>query len=327
MIARSATHPFIESYSGTAALSESVLVLGAGGFVGLALTQALAKRGQRVIAVSRKPIDLNLANVECIAGELTEAEHFTPLLKRSRAVVHTASRSTPGNSAGRAMAELQHNLRPTLGLVEALQQFPETNLLYLSSGGSLYATEPGELTTESSLISPRSYHGAGKIAAEHFIGAWCNQYGGGATILRPSNIYGPGQHERAGFGIVPAGLGKISRGETLHVWGDGTAVRDYLYIADFVALCLGVLAAPMPDGAHAINASSGIGVSLNELFGVLESVTGRKLQRIYETNRPVDAPRVVIGASLAHQRFGWAATTSLHQGISNTWEWFNTTRQ
>jgi len=308
-------------------LSDSVLVLGAGGFVGLALTQALAQRGQHVIAISRKPIDLNLTNVECIAGELTDAEHFTPLLKRSRAVVHAASRSTPGSSAGNAEAELEYNLRPTLGLLQALQQFPETNLLYLSSGGSLYTTGPSEPATEISPISPRSYHGAGKIAAEHFIGAWCSQYGGGATILRPSNIYGPGQHERAGFGIVPTGLGKISRGETLHIWGDGTAIRDYLYVADFVALCVSALTEPMPSGAHVFNASSGIGVSLNELFGVMETITGRKLRRSYETNRPVDAPRVVIGAGLAHQRFGWIATTSLHEGISNTWEWFNTTRQ
>lgn len=308
-------------------MSKSILILGAGGFVGHALTRALAQRGEHVIAISRKPTDLNLANVESITGELTEETQLVSLLRRSRAVVHTASSSTPGSSVGKAMAELQHNLRPTLGLVEALQQSPETNLLYLSSGGSLYATSQLGPSTESSLIAPRSYHGAGKAAAEHFIGAWCSQYGGNATILRPSNIYGPGQQERNGFGIVPTALGKISRGETLHVWGDGTAVRDYLYIADFVALCLNILAAPMPHGAHAINASSGIGVSLNELLDVLESVTGRKLRRIYETNRPVDTPHVVIGASLAHQRFGWAATTSLHQGISKTWEWFNTIQQ
>ena len=291
------------------------------------MTQALAQQGHHVIAISRKPIALNLANVECLAGELTEAEHFMPLLKRSRAVIHAASRSTPGSSAGKPMAELQYNLRPTLGLVEALQQFPETNLLYLSSGGSLYTTRRSELATEGSLIDPRSYHGAGKIAAEHFIGAWCNQYGGSATILRPSNIYGPGQHEGTGFGIIPTGLGKISRGETLHVWGDGTAIRDYLHITDFVALCISTLTEPMPSGAHVFNASSGIGVSLNELFGVMEAITGRKLQRSYETNRPVDAPRVVIGAGLAHERFGWTVSTSLHEGISNTWEWFNTTRQ
>nr|WP_253260836.1 NAD-dependent epimerase/dehydratase family protein [Rhodanobacter glycinis] len=289
--------------------------------------RTLARQGERVIAVCRHPIDLHLANVEVVNGEPDEPEHFLPLVRRSRAVIHTASRSTPGSSAGLAMAELQHNLHPTLALLQALQQHPQTNLLYLSSGGSLYDASHEALATETSLIRPRSYHGAGKIAAEHFISAWCSQYGGGAAILRPSNIYGPGQQERAGFGIVPTGLGKISRGETLPVWGDGSAIRDYLYIEDFVALCTAMLAKPMPMGARMFNAASGEGISLNKLFHVMEAVTGRPLQRSYNTGRAVDAPRIVMDASLARQHYGWSATTSLHEGIESTWKWFNTIRQ
>lgn len=308
------------------ALSDGILILGAGGFVGTHLARALAERGEQVIAVSRQPIHLPLTNVEIVIGELDEPEHFLPLVKRSRAVIHTASRSTPGSSAGHALAELQHNLRPTLALLQALQQHPQTNLLYLSSGGSLYATAQDELATESSPVCPRSYHGAGKIAAEHFIGAWCSQYGGSATILRPSNIYGPGQRERAGFGIIPTGLGKISRGETLLVWGDGSTIRDYLYVADFVALCTAVLARPMQGGSRLLNAASGIGVSLDELFSVMEFVTRRPLQRSYDRSRAVDAPRVVMHAGLAREQCGWSATTSLHEGIESTWAWFNTIR-
>ena len=290
------------------------------------LVRTLAGCGEQVIAVSRRPIDLHMANVEIVIGEPDEPEHFLPLVRRSRAVIHAASRSTPGSSAGNAMVELQYNLRPTLALLQALQQHPRTNLLYLSSGGSLYVTAPDELATETSPIRPRSYHGAGKIAAEHFIGAWCSQYDGRATILRPSNIYGPGQHERAGFGILPTGLGKISRGETLSVWGDGSAIRDYLYITDFVALCVATLAQPMPGGARLLNAASGVGVSLNELFNVMEAVTGRPLQRSYDIGRAVDAPWVVMDASLARQHCGWRATTSLQEGIQSTWTWFNTIR-
>lgn len=303
------------------------MILGAGGFVGRHLVHALAEQGQDVIAVSRRPLDLHMANVENIVGEPCEPEHFIPLVKRSRAVVHAASRSTPGSSAGHAIAELHGNLRPTLSLLQALQQSPETNLLYLSSGGSLYATAPDELATEVSGVCPRSYHGAGKIAAEYFISAWCSQYQGAATVLRPSNIYGPGQSERTGFGIVPAGLGKISRGESLSVWGDGTIIRDYLYIDDFVTLCTIALAAPMPAGSRLFNASSGIGVSLNQLFAVMEAVTGQTLSRSYDIGRPVDAPRVVMDASLARQHYGWTATTSLHEGLKNTWAWFNTIQQ
>jgi UDP-glucose 4-epimerase len=268
-------------------------------------------------------MNIHGTNVEFIVGELNELEHFLPLVKRSRAVIHTASRSTPGSSAGQAITEMQNNLRPTLALLQALQLHPETNLLYLSSGGSLYATAPDEFATETSPISPRSYHGAGKIAAEHFIGAWCCQYGGCATVLRPSNIYGPCQKEHVGFGIVPTGLGKIRSEEVLPVWGDGSAIRDYLYIDDFVALCVSILARPMRGGSLLLNASSGVGVSLNELFTIMEAVTGQSLKRSYDIERAVDAPRIVMASALARELCGWSSTTSLHEGIQNTWAWLN----
>lgn len=307
-------------------MSDHILVLGAGGFVGQQLVRALALRDEKIIAVSRRPVDFDMLCVESIVGELNEPEQFTPLVARSRAVVHLASRSTPGTSAGNAIAELEGNLRPTLALLQALQEKPRTNLLYLSSGGSLYATEPNNLAAETANPCPRSYHGAGKIAAEHFISAWCSQYGGAATILRPSNIYGPGQTERKGFGIVPTGFGKIVRGETLTVWGDGSAVRDYLFIDDFVALCSTILSTPMLGGARVLNAASGIGVSLNDLLNVMESLTGEQLQRTYDASRVVDAIRVVMDITLTKKQYGWTPTTPLLEGLRQTWNWFNTTQ-
>lgn len=308
-------------------MNDHILVLGAGGFVGRHLVQTLAERGEKIIAVSRQPAPFRMANIELIVGELSEPEHFMQLVARSRAVVHLASRSTPGSSAGNPIAELEGNLRPTLALLQALQHKPQTELLYLSSGGSLYSAASDQLAAETANVGPRSYHGAGKIAAEHFISAFCSQYAGAATILRPSNIYGPGQVERAGFGIVPATFGKISRSETLSVWGDGSAVRDYLYIDDLVELCLRIVIAPMPVGARLLNASSGIGVSLNDLFATMETVAGQRLVRTYDAGRAVDATRVVMNSSVANTYYGWTPATSLHEGLRKTWDWFNTTQR
>lgn len=304
-------------------MSDHILVLGAGGFVGRHLVRALARRGERVIAVSRQPVDA-IAGVEFIVASLVEPEHFMPLLARSRAVVHLASRSTPGSSAGRPLTELDDNLRPTLALLQALQEQPNTNLLYLSSGGSVYGANSNSPSTEAAALEPRSYHGAGKVASEHFISAWCSQYGGAATILRPSNIYGPGQNERAGFGIVPTVFGKITRDEILAVWGDGSAVRDYLYIDDLVKLCEFILAAPMPAGVSTLNAASGIGVSLNDLLHAMEEIAGKRLPRTYQTQRAVDARLIVMDPSLAYRHYGWSAATSLQDGLRQTWKWFTT---
>lgn len=116
------------------ALRDSILIFGASGLVGSALTRVLAERGEKVIAVSRRPLSLKMKNVEVVTGELSRVDHFLPLLTRSRIVVHTASCSIPGCSTGRPLEELQHNLHPLLAMLQALQCQPQTKLLYLSWG-------------------------------------------------------------------------------------------------------------------------------------------------------------------------------------------------
>jgi UDP-glucose 4-epimerase len=306
-------------------MSDQILVLGAGGFIGQHLVRALARQGERVIAVSRGKINFDLPTVETVIAELREPKDFVPLIVRSRAVAFLASRSTPGLSAGRPLHELADNLQPVASLLQVLQDHFAVELLYLSSGGSLYTSVNGDLANETACVQPRSYHGAGKVAAEYFISAWCSQYSGRATILRPSNVYGPGQLERIGFGIVPAAFGKIKRGEILRVWGDGSAVRDYLYIDDMVELTTAILTRGMSTGSHIVNACSGNGVSLNELFVAMEAVTGERLRRHYEIGRTVDAVRIVMDPTLANREYGCLHTTSLHEGLERTWAWLNNT--
>ena len=305
---------------------EKILVFGAGGFIGQHLVRALVRNGQPVIAVSRHPVDYGKIPVEAIVAPLREPSDFLPILKHVRAVVHLASASTPGSSAGQPLKELDDNLRPTLALLQALQNHPDCELLYVSSGGTLYGDTPAAAANEHTPVHPKSYHGAGKAACEHFIGAWSGQYAASATILRPSNVYGPGQVERVGFGIIPCAMGKMLRQETLTVWGDGSAERDYLYIDDFIALCLRILASRMPGRVCAMNAASGIDTSLNTLFDTLELATGLPLLRTHASGRAVDVARIALDPVLAQRIHGWSASTSLIEGLQRTWAWFNTTQ-
>jgi UDP-glucose 4-epimerase len=194
-------------------------------------------------------------------------------------------------------------------------------LLYFSSGGSLYSDSHTPLA-ESGEVHPRSYHGAGKLAAEAFISAWCAQFGEGAVALRPSNVYGPGQPERPGFGIIPTAFGKILRGETLSIWGDGQAQRDYVFIDDLVKLCLEILSRPFGKGLQPINCASGQSVSLNALLEMMEGVSGRPLLRHYDRSRALDASCIAMDPTLANRLYGWSAGVGLESGLTRTWECF-----
>src|SRR4249919_3486940 len=119
-------------------MADSILVLGGNGFIGHALSQALAQCGTPVIAVGRHSPASAHAGIETIVAAPNTSEEFLPLLARSRAVVHAASTSTPGSSAGNPLAEVGGNLQTSLALLQALQSFPDRPLLYFSSGGTLY---------------------------------------------------------------------------------------------------------------------------------------------------------------------------------------------
>lgn len=305
-------------------MADPVLLIGAGGFVGQWLLDAFVRRGEPVIAVSRSDFEARCEGIESHVRTMREVDDYAPFLDRARAVIHVASASTPGSSAGKPVQELDENVRPTLALLEALQARPQLPLIYVSSGGTLYNRASDGVSDELAAVYSRSYHGAGKIAAEHFIEAWCNQFDGAAVVLRPSNLYGPGQDERPGFGIVPAAFGKVVRGEMLHVWGDGSAERDYLYIDDFTRLVLAALDAAPKPGFRVFNACSGASIDLNGLFALIERTTGRTLNRTYDAGRKVDAPSVRMQAIRAKQAFDWNAEVELVEGLERTWRWFST---
>lgn len=302
-----------------------VLVIGAGGFVGRHLVDRLIARGDKVVAASRHPIAWQDERVEGISGEWAEPEDFTPWVEDCRAVLHVASGSIPGQSPGGAAGEVRTNLYPMVALLQAMQRRPEIPLVYVSSGGSIYASSDGAASDEHSRVAPRSYHGAAKVAAEAFIQAWCHQWDTRAVVLRPSNIYGHGQHERRGFGVIPAAFGAASRGETVTIWGDGSTLRDYLFVDDFVDLCMRAMDTS-PPGLQVVNAASGVSTRLIDLLDLVEEVSGMVLPRRYEADRAVDASAIRMDTSLAAKLFHWRAKTPLKEGLERTWAWLRTSR-
>ena len=295
-----------------------VLVLGAAGFIGRHLVRRLANDGWTVLAATRQPCAFDHPHIENVVASFVEAATFTPLLSRCCAVVHAASSTTPGSST--ATPQLDGNLRTTLALLEALQDAVHCRLLYLSSAGTLYG-DRATPAVETDPLRPRSYHGAGKAAAEQFLQAWVAQYDGTAVVLRPSNVYGPGQAARQGFAIVPTAMDCAASGRPLQIWGDGGQVRDYLYVDDLVKLCVDALQVPLAPGYHVYNAASGQGVALNQLLAMIEQASGCAVVRQHLASRVADLRQVLLDPQAAGHAFGWKATTPLASGLARTWQW------
>lgn len=305
---------------------QGILLLGATGFVGRCLIKRLSCLFPEVYVVSRNAKVLPvIPNVYCNEASLDNVELLKEILPRCRAVFHLASDTTPGSSRLKPCYEATANLLPSLHLLECLQEYNHLSLIYVSSGGTIYGDTHEEYAGENSALSPLSYYGAGKAAFEKFILAYCRQTRNSAIILRPSNFYGPGQPYRQGFGVVPTIFHHVLNGKPMQIWGDGEAVRDFLYIEDFVDFCLQILEDfSIGDGAKVYNIGSGLGTSLNELCFLVEKIVGKRIIRNYRPARSLDVNRIVLDCSRIKRDYQWSARTDLRTGLATTWEWFRT---
>lgn len=295
-----------------------VLLVGGGGFIGRALGLRLSAMGAEVHVLSRRAEPGMRDGIAYHRGNQADAAVAAPLLARCEMVVHLASTTTPGRSAHSPLLETRENLDPLAGFLEALAAAGPRRILYFSSGGAIYGNPASLPATEDHPLQPLSWHAAGKVAAEDFLRTHARQVAGTAlAILRPANVYGPGQALQAGFGIVRTLLEKAHRGAGIDLWGDGSQVRDYLYIDDLVEACVGLLAAPAVTGTF--NAGSGAGTSLLELVRLAEQVSGRPIPVTRHSERGIDVAGIWLDSSRLQAATGWQATTPLAEGLARTW--------
>lgn len=300
----------------------NILLLGGDGFIGSALARQLSEGGYQVHVVSRHLQEsTDYKNCSRYKGNLADTGLITELLPTCETIVRLASRTSPGVSARRPSLEAELNIRPTLQFLQLLSNYDNKHLIFISSGGTLYGNPKKIPASEDMALQPLSYHGAGKLAIETFLGTFAHLSGHRVTIVRPSNVYGPGQHFQSGFGVIRTILEHLRNDSEMEIWGDGTIIRDFLYIDDIARALETLIRAEHPRRIY--NVGTGRGYSLMDVIGIIEAVSGRKLKTRHVSNRLVDVQAIVLDASCLKQDTGWTPTVSLEEGIQITWNWLN----
>jgi len=299
-----------------------ILMLGATGFLGELVTTRLAREGHQIVCLVRNANITNTnSNIEYVQATLDDTQAITANATDADYLLHFAWDTTPGTSKGQPTAEAVNNLLPTFRLIEQLHSLSGCQLVFVSSAGAVYDEDSVNSATESSPLNPKSYYGAGKLAVEMFLRAYCAQTANPVVIVRPSNVYGPGQLAKRQFAIVPTLMRAISDGSTFKVWGNGEAVRDYLFSEDFADFFASITERQW-QGVNTFNLASQNECSVNDLCKLLQKVSGRPLSFEYLPERGVDLSGIEIDCSRAKAELGWQATTELEEGLTKTWEWF-----
>jgi UDP-glucose 4-epimerase len=296
------------------------LVYGGNGFIGSHLVDALIIAGHMVRVLDRfeERYRPPRPGVDYCVVASTDRFQIAEALKDIDIVYHLASTDVPSTSNLDPIADIEGNLIGTVHLLNQMVQAGVKRILFLSSGGTVYGNTDLTAISEEHPLKPICSYAVVKLAIENYLNMYKELYGLSPIILRPSNAYGPRQGHRGTQGLIFSLLSKAKAQEPLIVWGDGSVVRDYVYVEDLVRLCS---LAGSSDLTGTFNAGSGYGYSVSEVINMTLKTLGVKLTVAFQGGRPFDVRKVILDCSKAEKVFGWKASTSLSEGILKTWSW------
>jgi UDP-glucose 4-epimerase len=305
--------------------SKRCLVLGGRGFIGSHLVDALLARGHFVRCFDRPHVaplgeaHLSNPNFELYEGDLVSEADVTEALVGCEVCFHLVSTTLPKSSNADPVFDVESNVLGTVRLLTHAIKSGLKKVIFVSSGGTVYGVPTQLPIPETHPTNPVCSYGISKLAIEKYLGLFNQLHGLDYTVLRIANPYGERQRTHASQGAVAVFLGKVLRGEPVEIWGDGSVVRDYIYIADVVDALL--IALERTSSEHVFNIGAGRGHSLNEVLDAIENVTGRAADRHYLPGRVFDVPASVLSIAQAEQFLGWSPQVSFEQGLERFAAW------
>lgn len=298
---------------------KTALVLGGHGFIGSELACALAAKGCKAKVFGRRAThDFGgIDGIQSVVGDFTDGVALATALEGVDIVYHLVSSTVPSTSNLNPVSDVSTNLTGTVRLLEIMREKCVKRIVYVSSGGTVYGNPVSLPVTEDHPLEPLCSYGIVKVAVENYLRMYAHLYGFHATILRVSNPYGENQARIGVQGLILTLLKKVMANEPIEIWGDGSIVRDYIYISDVVAA---LIQAAERSATGVFNIGSGLGYSINEILELVAITTNQKLDISFLKKRNFDVSKIYLDIGKANTEFGWEPVVDLLSGCSLCWQ-------
>lgn len=271
-------------------MENNALVIGGNGFIGTNLCKELVDKGYKVYSFDLNKPENVIEGVTYLEGNFFDDEALKEAIRDKHLIIHSLSTINPGNSNVRFMQGYEKDFVQSIKLFTwAVEQ--NSQVIFLSSGGTIYGDVKEQPIKETQLPRPINHYGTVKLCIESVIHAINVQTHKKIRIARISNPYGPGQDYTKGVGFVDAALKKAIDHEEIEIWGDGSIIRDYIYIDD---VCKMIVKLSEYCGDEEIfNVSSNHGVSLNTIIKEIREL-GIDVNVNYSQARQVDVAEIIL---------------------------------
>jgi UDP-glucose 4-epimerase len=300
----------------------TALVTGGAGFIGSHLVRGLLERGLQVRVID----DLSMGRRENVApdaqfieGNVLDTERVSRALAGIDIVYHLAARVTIRGSMDRFVDDAQTNIMGTLSVLRACAHASVARFV-LASSMAVYSDAPRPAPLpESYPTEPISPYGISKLASEHYTRVVCAGAGITSTCLRFFNTYGPGQSLTPYVGVMTIFINRLLAGQPPTIFGDGEQRRDFVYVGDIVAGCLGAME---PNaGGRVFNIGSGRGVSIKDLALLLCRRINPALAPVYSPAHAGELRNSVADISQARTILGYAPQGHLEGQLDDIISW------
>lgn len=298
----------------------NIIILGAAGFIGTNLVKKLAEETENKITLVDVNEDffsdikkLSLHNVNIVISKMDESTDYASLLLGQDVVYHLVSTTVPTTSNQHVSQELVKNVVMTSIMLDVCVECGVKKVVFISSGGTVYGKEANCPLKEGTATNPITSYGIQKVTIEKLLYLYHYMHGLDYRVIRLANPYGPYQRPNGILGAVTTFTYRALVNDKITVYGDGTVVRDFIYIDDAIRAIDNIVNKP---GTHrTYNLGCGYGTSINEVLNSVQNTLDCKLDIDYKEARQVDVPVNYLDISRYEEDYGELKPISLEEGI------------
>ena len=311
----------------------TVLVTGAGGFIGGHLVADLLKEGKDVRAVDVKPQDEWYqvhSDAENVVADCADMGDAHKMAVGTDEIYNLAADMGGMGFIENNKAECMLSVLTSTNVLVAARD-AGTQRYFYSSSACVYAgdkqTDPNVTALKESdayPADPEDGYGWEKLFSERMARHFREDFGIETRVARYHNVYGPEGTFEGGREKAPAALSrkiaeaKLSGNHVIDVWGDGEQSRSFMYIDDCVRGTKEILAG---DNVEPVNLGSSELVTINQMIGILEDIAGIAVTKEHDLTAPQGVRGRNSDNTMFHEIYGWEPSISLRDGLEKTYAW------
>lgn len=298
----------------------TIVVAGATGLAGSAITKTFESTGQEVIGINRDVVDLL---------DFDKTNQFFNDVKPTLVVDAAARVGGIGANDAFPVEFLEDNIRIQTNLMHSAHSAKVKKFIFLGSS-CIYPRDCKQPIREEyfmtgPLEATNSAYAIAKIAGIELVNSYRKQYGYKWISLMPTNLYGPGDNfDLNGSHVFPALIRRFVEAveadiQKIVLWGSGSPKREFLHVDDLARAVL--LASEKYDSSLHLNIGTGVDISIKDLAQKIAEASGFEGEILWDTSKPDGTPRKVLEVSRIKQ-LGWSPRVTLEEGIASTIRWY-----